>query len=171
MSLGGRASEDMVFGKISTGAQNDLQQITRMAYAMVTVYGMNTKVGNVSFYDPAAENTFTKPYSEETSRLIDEEVRKLIDSAYQRTKQLLKEKQEQVKKLAEALLNREVLFQSDVEALIGKRPYEEKKTLDVTEEDGTNHTDHGIISEGVPPYDSNATNHSLSLEESQNEKI
>jgi cell division protease FtsH len=163
MSLGGRASEDLNFGKISTGAQNDLQQITRMAYAMVTVYGMNDKVGNVSFYDPAAENTFTKPYSEETSKLIDEEVRKLIDKAYQSTKKLLTEKTEQVMKLAEALLTREVLFQSDVEALIGKRPYEEKKTLDVSdEEEATNHTDHGIISEGVPPYDSNATNHSLS---------
>ncbi|MEJ7766292.1 MAG: ATP-dependent zinc metalloprotease FtsH [Chitinophagaceae bacterium] len=162
MSLGGRASEDLNFGKISTGAQNDLQQITRMAYAMVTVYGMNDKVGNVSFYDPAAENSFTKPYSEETSKLIDEEVRKLIDKAYQSTKMLLTEKSEQVQNLAEALLSREVLFQSDVEALIGKRPYEEKKTLDVSEEDGTNHTDHGIISEGVPPYDSNATNHSLS---------
>jgi cell division protease FtsH len=89
-------------------------------------------------------------------------VRKLIENAYTRTKMLLKEKQAQVTKLAEALLTREVLFQSDVEALIGKRPYEEKKTLDVTEEDGSNHTDHGIISEGVPPYDSSATNHSLS---------
>ncbi len=164
MSLGGRASEELNFSKISTGAQNDLQQITRMAYAMVTVYGMNSKIGNISYYDPSAENTFTKPYSEETSKLIDEEVRKLIDSAYTRTKVLLKERQGQVTKLAEALLTREVLFQSDVETLIGKRPYEEKKTLDVSEEEGSNHTDHGIISEGVPPYDSSATNHSLSLE-------
>jgi len=163
MSLGGRASEELNFHKISTGAQNDLQQITRMAYAMVTVYGMNDKVGNVSFYDPAAENSFTKPYSEETSKLIDEEVRKLIDKAYTSTKGLLTEKSQQVTMLAEALLSREVLFQSDVEALIGKRPYEEKKTLDVSDEDeNTNHIDHGIISEGVPPYDSNATNHSLS---------
>ena len=161
MSLGGRASEDLNFHKISTGAQNDLQQITRMAYAMVTVYGMNARVGNVSFYDPAAENSFTKPYSEETSKLIDEEVRKLIDRAYHTTKLLLTEKQDQVTKLAEALLNKEVLFQSDVEALIGKRPYEEKKTLDVEEEDGSTHPESGVISEGVPPYDSNATNHSL----------
>ncbi len=160
MSLGGRASEDLFFGKISTGAQNDLQQVTRMAYAMVTVYGMNEKVGNISFYDPAAENTFTKPYSEETSKLIDEEVRQLISRAYESTKALLSDKKEQVKKLAEALLTREVLFQSDVEILIGKRPYEEKKTLDVDDE-GNNHVDHGVISEGVPPYDSNATNHSL----------
>ena len=91
---------------------------------------MNDKVGNVSFYDPQQETSFTKPYSEETSKMIDEEVRKLIDDAYERTKKLLKEKKEQVEKLAEALLEKEVLFQSDVEALIGKRPYEEKKTLD-----------------------------------------
>lgn len=155
MTLGGRASEDIFFNKISTGAQNDLQQITRIAYSMVTVYGMNEKVGNVSFYDPSAENSFTKPYSEETSKIIDEEVRKLIDEAYVSTKKLLTEKKGQVEKLAEALLEKEVLFQSDVEALIGKRPFTDKKTLDV---DGQGHTD-GAISEGVPPYDSNVTNH------------
>ncbi|OQP58517.1 ATP-dependent zinc metalloprotease FtsH [Niastella populi] len=155
MTLGGRASEDIFFNKISTGAQNDLQQITRIAYSMVTVYGMNEKVGNVSFYDPSAENSFTKPYSEETSKIIDEEVRKLIDEAYVNTKKLLTEKKAQVEKLAEALLEKEVLFQSDVEALIGKRPFTDKKTLDV---DGEGHTE-GAISEGVPPYDSNVTNH------------
>jgi cell division protease FtsH len=131
MTLGGRASEEIFFEKISTGAQNDLQQITRIAYSMVTVYGMNDKVGNVSFYDPQQENAFTKPYSEETSKLIDQEVRKLIDNGYERTKKLLTDKKEQVKLLAEALLEREVLFQSDVETLIGKRPFEEKKVLDV----------------------------------------
>jgi AFG3 family protein len=157
MTLGGRASEEIFFGKISTGAQNDLQQITRIAYSMITVYGMNEKVGNVSFYDPAAENSFTKPYSEETSKLIDEEVRKLIDVAYEKTKDLLNDKKGEVKKLAEALLDKEVLFQSDVEALIGKRPYSEKKTLDV-DTDGPGH-ETGAISEGVPPYDSNVTNH------------
>ncbi|GAB2671183.1 ATP-dependent zinc metalloprotease FtsH [Flavihumibacter cheonanensis] len=133
MTLGGRAAEDIFFNKISTGAQNDLQQITRIAYSMVTVYGMNEKVGNVSFYDPQNENSFTKPYSEETSKLIDEEVRKLIDVAYDRTKKLLSEKKQQVEILAEKLLDKEVLFQSDVEQLIGKRPYEEKKTLEVDE--------------------------------------
>ncbi|HWN87551.1 MAG TPA: ATP-dependent zinc metalloprotease FtsH [Chitinophagaceae bacterium] len=131
MTLGGRASEDIFFDKISTGAQNDLQQITKIAYSMVTVYGMNEKVGRVSFYDPQQENSFTKPYSEETSKLIDEEVRKLIDEGYAITKKLLIEKKEQVRIVAEALLEREVLFQSDVEALIGKRPFEEKKVLDV----------------------------------------
>ncbi|MGE5106793.1 MAG: ATP-dependent zinc metalloprotease FtsH [Sphingobacteriales bacterium] len=131
MTLGGRASEDIFFGKISTGASNDLQQITKMAYSMVTVYGMNDKVGNISFYDPAQENYFTKPYSEETGKLIDEEVRKLVDVAYVRTKKLLTERKVEVEKLAKELLHKEVLFQSDVESLIGKRPYEEKKPADV----------------------------------------
>ncbi|MBL0307796.1 MAG: ATP-dependent zinc metalloprotease FtsH [Chitinophagaceae bacterium] len=129
MTLGGRASEQIFFNKISTGAQNDLQQITRIAYSMVTVYGMNDKVGNVSFYDPQQETAFTKPYSDETAKLIDNEVRKLIDDAYEKTKDLLTVKKADVEKLANALLEREVLFQSDVEALIGKRPFEEKKSL------------------------------------------
>ncbi len=131
MTLGGRASEDINFGKISTGAQNDLQQITKMAYSMVTVYGMNDKVGNVSFYDAQQnEYNFTKPYSDETARMIDQEVRELIDKAYIRTKELLNEKKEQVIKLAEELLLKEVLFASDLEQLIGKRPYEEKKIFE-----------------------------------------
>ena len=129
MTLGGRASEEIFFSKISTGAQNDLQQITRIAYAMVTVYGMNDKIGNISFYDPQQETTFTKPYSDETAKMIDQEVRKLIDDAYEKTKSLLREKKGDVEKLANALLEKEVLFQSDVETLIGKRPFEEKKPL------------------------------------------
>ena len=90
---------------------------------MVTVYGMNNKVGNISFYDPQQETSFTKPYSDETARMIDEEVRKLIDDAYEKTKDLLTLRKAEVEKLAQALLDREVLFQSDVEALIGKRPF------------------------------------------------
>ncbi len=134
MTLGGRASEEIFFGKISTGASNDLQQISKIAYSMVTVYGMNEKLGNVSYYDPSQENYFTKPFSEETGKLIDEEVRKLIDTAYVRTIQLLTDKKGDVEKLAKELLKKEVLFQSDVETLIGKRPFEEKKVLDVKED-------------------------------------
>ncbi len=137
MTLGGRASEDIFFGKISTGASNDLQQITKIAYSMITVYGMNDKVGNISYYDPSQENTFTKPFSEETGKMIDEEVRKLIDNAYQITKKLLLDKKGDVEKLAKELLKKEVLFKSDVEALIGKRPYEEKKLIDIKEEQET----------------------------------
>ena len=135
MTLGGRASEEIFFGKISTGASNDLQQITKIAYSMVTVYGMNDKIGNISFYDPTQENYFTKPYSEETGKMIDQEVRKLIDEAYVKTKELLTQKKGDVELLAKELLKKEVLFKSDVEALIGKRPFEEKKLLDVKEED------------------------------------
>ncbi len=149
MTLGGRASEELNFGKISTGAQNDLQQITRMAYAMVTVYGMNDKVGNVSFYESQqGEYNFTKPYSDETAQMIDNEVRSLILGAYNRTKELLTERSHEVKLLAEALLEKEVLFQSDVEKLIGKRPYEERKALDVAD---PAHEPTGGISAGVPP--------------------
>ncbi|MDB5205457.1 MAG: ATP-dependent metallopeptidase FtsH/Yme1/Tma family protein [Flavisolibacter sp.] len=155
MTLGGRAAEEIFFGKISTGAQNDLQQITRIANAMVTVYGMSEKIGNISYYDPQAENQFSKPYSEETAKIIDEEVRRLIDEAYTRTKGLLTEKRNEVEMLAEKLLDKEVLFQSDVEALIGPRPYEEKRPLDV--DDDEKHPEGGI-SEGVPPYDSAITN-------------
>ena len=133
MTLGGRAAEQIFFGKISTGASNDLQQITRMAYSMVTTYGMNDKIGNVSFYDPSQENAFQKPFSEETGKIIDEEVRKMIDAAYHRTLALLQERKAEVEKLAQALLTREVLHKSDVEELIGNRPFEEKTTLEVTE--------------------------------------
>jgi AFG3 family protein len=153
MTLGGRASEEIFFGKISTGAQNDLQQITRIATAMVTVYGMSEKVGNISYYDPQSENQFSKPYSEETAKMIDEEVRRMIDESYTRTLNLLTQRKGEVEKLAEALLEKEVLFQSDVEALIGPRPYEESKLLGVEDE---KHPDGGI-SEGVPPYDPNVT--------------
>jgi cell division protease FtsH len=129
MTLGGRASEEIFFSKISTGAQNDLQQVTKLSYAMVTVYGMNDRVGNISFYDPQQDQYFTKPYSEETGKIIDEEVRKLVDKAYQRTIELLTEKKAEVEKIALALLDREVLHQQDVEELIGKRPFSEKKIL------------------------------------------
>jgi cell division protease FtsH len=152
MTLGGRASESIFFGKISTGASNDLQQITKMAYAMVTVYGMNDKIGNVSFYDPAQENTFTKPFSEETGKLIDQEVRALIEKAFERTKKLLTDKKKEVEIIAQALLKREVLFKSDVEALIGKRPYEEKKALDFVD-----NPKEAVIDSPIHVVDSNDT--------------
>ena len=94
---------------------------------------MNDKIGNVSFYDPSQENAFQKPFSEETGKIIDEEVRKMIDAAYQRTLALLQERKAEVEKLAQALLTREVLHKSDVEELIGNRPFEEKTTLEVAE--------------------------------------
>jgi AFG3 family protein len=129
MSLGGRAVEELVFGKISTGALSDLQHVTKMAYAMVSVYGMNDKIGNISFYDGQGEGSFTKPYSEETGRIIDEEVRKLVDETYVKVKGLLSLKMESVKIIAEQLLKKEVLFKDDLETLIGKRPYESEETF------------------------------------------
>ncbi|HTN45015.1 MAG TPA: ATP-dependent zinc metalloprotease FtsH [Flavipsychrobacter sp.] len=125
MSLGGRAVEELVFGKVSTGALSDLQHVTRMAYAMVSMYGMNDVLGNVSFYDPNSDQSFTKPYSEETGKLIDEESRKVIERAYNRVKALLTEKMESVKIIAEELLKKEVLYKDDLDRLIGRRPYED----------------------------------------------
>lgn len=125
MSLGGRAVEELIFGKISTGALSDLQHVTRSAYAMVSMYGMNDKIGNISFYDPQNESSFSKPYSEETGKMIDNEVRKLVDAAYQRVKQLLVDKTDSVKLIAEELLKKEVLFKDDMERLLGKRPFED----------------------------------------------
>ncbi len=138
MSLGGRAVEELVFGKISTGALSDLQHVTRMAYAMVSMYGMNENIGNISFYDPQNENSFSKPYSEETGKMIDNEVRILVDKAYQRVKHLLWDKIETVKQIAEELLKKEVLFKDDLERLIGKRIYDDPAANDndeVTTED------------------------------------
>lgn len=123
MALGGRAIEEIVFGKISTGALSDLQSVTRIAYAIVSVYGMNEKIGNVSFYDPQNENGFQKPYSEETGKMIDDEVRKLIDNSYKRVKELLTAKLADVKTIAEELLSKEVLFKDDIVRLIGPRPF------------------------------------------------
>jgi cell division protease FtsH len=130
MTLGGRVAEDLVFNKISTGAQNDLERITKLSYAMVTIYGMNDKVGNVSFNDTQGEYQFNKPYSEKTSEMIDVEVRNQIDQAYQRTKQLLTEKRDGLEKLAEKLLEKEILFQSDLEEILGKRPFDNRTTYD-----------------------------------------
>lgn len=125
MSLGGRAVEELVFGKISTGALSDLQHVTRTSYAMISMYGMSDKIGNISFYDPQSEGGLTKPYSEETGKIIDDEVRKLVDTAYQKVKTLLSDKMEAVKTIAEELLKKEVLYKDDLERLIGNRPFEE----------------------------------------------
>jgi AFG3 family protein len=125
MALGGRAAEELVFGKISTGALSDLERITKMAYSIVTMYGMNSKLGNVSFYDSKGQNEygFSKPYSEATSQMIDEEVRTIIDQAYTRTKELLMERRHELELVAKELLEKEVLLQEDLERLVGKRPF------------------------------------------------
>ncbi len=130
MTMGGRVAEDIVFGKISTGAQNDLERITKLSYAMVTIYGMNKTIGNVSFHDPQNEYNFNKPYSEKTSEMIDHEVRLLITEVYDRTKQLLTDKREGLEKLAQKLIEKEILFQADLEEILGKRPFDNRTTYD-----------------------------------------
>jgi AFG3 family protein len=130
MTMGGRVAEDIIFGKISTGAQNDLERITKLAYAMTSLYGMNKEVGNISFNPNDSEYNFSKPYSEKTAELIDNEVRKMIDYVYKRTKDLLNERRNELEKIAQALLKKEVIYQPDLEDLIGKRPFEHKTTYD-----------------------------------------
>ncbi|SFF62871.1 ATP-dependent zinc metalloprotease FtsH [Sunxiuqinia elliptica] len=124
-ALGGRAAEEIIFSSISSGAQNDLEKVTKQAYAMISIFGMSPKVGNVSFYDSTGQSDFgfTKPYSEKTAELIDSESKGLIDSQYERALQVLKEHSEGHKKLAERLLEKEVIFGEDLEEIFGKRPW------------------------------------------------
>ncbi len=122
-ALGGRASEEINFGKISTGALNDLEKVTKQAYAMVTYFGMSPEIGNISFYDSSGRNdySFTKPYSEKVAERIDKEVKKIIDEQYGRAKKILKENAEGLGKLADKLLEKEVIFAEDLEKIFGKR--------------------------------------------------
>jgi AFG3 family protein len=150
MTMGGRVAEDITFNKISTGAQNDLERITKLAYAMVTLYGMSEKVGNVSFNDQGGEYNFNKPYSDKTAELIDQEVRTLIANVYQRTKDLLIEKREGLEALAVKLLEKEILFQSDLEEILGKRPFDNRTTYDEFV-NGIEDEDQGVISDNPHP--------------------
>jgi AFG3 family protein len=125
MTLGGRAAESICFNRISTGAQSDLDYVTKIAYSMITVYGMNEKVGNVSFHGMNSEGAFTKPYSEVTASLIDDESRKIIEGQYERAKQILRERRKELELIATELLNKEVLHKDDLERLIGKRPFDD----------------------------------------------
>jgi cell division protease FtsH len=130
MTLGGRAAEELVFGKISTGALSDLERITKTAQSMVAIYGMNSKLGNISYYDSKGQNEygFSKPYSEATAQIIDEEIRNIIEQAYIRTKELLTERRHELEVVAKELLEKEVLLQDDLERLVGKRPFESQTT-------------------------------------------
>ncbi len=124
-ALGGRVSEELIFGKISTGAMNDLEKITKQAYAMIAYFGMSNKVGHVSFYDSSGQTdmAFTKPYSEKTAELIDKEVKDLIEEAYKRSFEILKKYKSGLTQLAEILLEKEVIFAEDLEKIFGKRPW------------------------------------------------
>ena len=122
-ALGGRASEKIVFGKISTGALSDIEKITKQAYGMVAFFGMSEKVGNISFYDSSGQSDFgfTKPYSEKTAEIIDQEVKQIIDESYERALDVLRNNMKGLTELAELLLEKEVIFTEDLERIFGKR--------------------------------------------------
>ncbi|MCK9204016.1 MAG: ATP-dependent zinc metalloprotease FtsH [Bacteroidales bacterium] len=132
-AVGGRAAEEIFFGKVSTGALNDLEKVTKQAYAIVVYFGLNKAIGNISYYDSSGQNeyAFQKPYSEKTAETIDEEVRKMVEEAYERAKKTIAENKDKVEKLATLLLEREVIFREDLEVIFGKRPWEteEEKRL------------------------------------------
>lgn len=158
MTLGGRAAEEIIFGKISTGALSDLERITKMAYSIVSVYGMNEKLGNISFYDSKADGyKMTKPYSEATAEMIDQEVSKLIQFAYTRTIDLLKEHREHLEILAKELLEKEILFQADLEKLIGKRPFDKETTYQAfTNKKDKVVVEQDVVKDDITPVDGEA---------------
>jgi cell division protease FtsH len=123
-ALGGRAAEELMFGKISTGALSDLEKVTKQAYAMVSIYGLNKRIGNISYYDSQGRDMFTKPYSDETAKIIDEEVSGLIEAQYSRALKILKKNKTKLIELAEKLLTDEVIFKEDLEAIFGVREWE-----------------------------------------------
>ena len=125
-ALGGRAAEELVFGKISTGALSDLEKVTKQAYAMVSIYGLNEKIGNISYFDSRGADMFTKPYSDDRARVIDEEVSKLIEAQYERALDLLSNNKDKLTELANKLLSHEVIFKEDLETIFGKREWEEE---------------------------------------------
>ena len=138
-ALGGRAAEEVFFKKISTGALSDLEKVTKMAYAMVSMYGLSKKVGNISYYDSSGQQTgFTKPYSEERAQLIDQEVSKILDEQYKRAKKVLIANKNKVEQLSADLLENEVIFKSDLETIFGERKwksYEEEQLIKLDKKD------------------------------------
>ncbi|MFD1293655.1 ATP-dependent zinc metalloprotease FtsH [Lutibacter holmesii] len=136
-TLAGRAAEKIMFNKISTGALNDLEKVTRQAKAMVTVYGLNDKIGNITYYDSSGQTdyNFTKPYSEETARVIDKEISEIIEAQYQRAIQILTDNKDKLTTLAELLLEKEVIFKKDLELIFGKRPFDEDEIIEENKED------------------------------------
>jgi cell division protease FtsH len=130
-ALGGRAAEDVIFGKISTGALSDLEKVTKQAFSSIVYYGLNDKIGNISYYDSSGQGdyAFSKPYSESTARTIDEEVKKMTDIAYAKTKQILISNKDKLTLLAQKLLEKEVIFKEDLEEIFGKRPFDKPEEI------------------------------------------
>ncbi|XP_028283015.1 mitochondrial inner membrane m-AAA protease component AFG3L2 isoform X2 [Parambassis ranga] len=168
MTLGGRVSEEIFFGRITTGAQDDLRKVTQSAYAQIVQFGMNAKVGQVSFDLPRqGEMVLEKPYSEATARLIDTEVRTLISEAYQRTCQLLQDKKADVEKVAQRLLEKEVLDKNDMVELLGKRPFAEKSTYEEFVEGTGGEDEDTTLPEGLKDWNQERKD----KEESQDEQV
>ncbi len=152
-ALGGRAAEELVFSKISTGALSDLEKITKQAYAMVSIYGLNKRVGNISFYDSQGRDAFTKPYSDETAKIIDEEVSKLVEGQYQRALKILTENKVKLELLAEKLLIDEVIFKENLEEIFGKRPWDPAELIEDKEsssKDSASENEQIVSSEASP---------------------
>jgi ATP-dependent metalloprotease FtsH len=139
-TMGGRAAERVVFDKISTGALSDLEKVTRQARAMVTIYGLNEKLGNITYYDSSGQSdySFSKPYSEDTARVIDTEISKLIEEQYQRAIAILETNKEKLTQLADILIEKEVIFKDDLETIFGKRPFDKEITIPKDEDLSTN---------------------------------
>lgn len=167
-ALGGRASEEVNFGKVSTGALNDLEKVTKQAYSIIVYFGLNEKLGNISFYDSTGQQdySFTKPYSEKTAELIDEEVRKLVENAYKRAVSIVKENKDKIEKLAKVLLEKEVIFQEDLKEIFGERPFEKQKKK--IEEDAE--TEVKLIRENGIVKESNKKNAGTPLDKKQDKK-
>jgi cell division protease FtsH len=168
-TLGGRAAEQVIFGKISTGALSDLEKVTKQAYAMVGIYGLNDRIGNLSYYDSSGENQFTKPYSDVTARTMDEEVSKLVEAAYQRALHLLTENREKLEELAQLLLDKEVIFKEDLERVLGVRPYIDRQTQ-IDEAETTAQIEKDRADTANAPVIETAETSTSVTEESQDEK-
>ncbi len=177
-TLGGRASEEIMFGKITTGALNDLEKVTKQAMAMVVYFGLNKEIGNVSYYDSTGqqEYSFTKPYSEATAQIIDIEVKKIIEEAYERAKILLLENKEKLTQLAEMLLKKEVIFREDLEIIFGKRAFEEfhepmPERTDTEEQPNVDGSEDILANTGDEPVVKNTDEESKSEKEEEKSKL
>jgi len=151
-TLGGRAAEEIVFGKISTGALNDLEKVTKQAYAMVAFYGLNKKIGNISYYDSSgqSEYSFSKPFSEQTAQVIDEEIHLMVEMAYNKAKDLLSDNRDKLNKLAEILLQKEVIFREDLEKIFGKRPFPDHDHVMINSNGDTNEQRQALPAKTTP---------------------
>ena len=143
-TMGGRAAEQVIFGQISTGALSDLEKVTKQAFAMVTYYGLDEEIGNRSFYDSTGQQdySFTKPYSEKTAEVIDQQVSKLVEKAYQEAVSILSNNRDGLTQLANKLIEKEVIFGEDLEDIFGKRPWDKEETTAVKSEEEANTESH-----------------------------